>query len=61
MLNELKNSFLIASPAWMYRYKDGGNFDMAVWPQFDKNGIVRSMDITPDPWKDRDRFFPWCF
>ena len=52
---------LVGEHAWMYRYKDGGNFDMAVWPQFDKNGIVRSMDITPDPWKDRDRFFPWCF
>ena len=27
---------------------------MAVWPQFDTKGIVRSLDVTTDPWKDRD-------
>lgn len=45
---------LVDQHAWMYRFKDNGGFDMAVWPQFDVNGIVRSMDITTDPWKDRD-------
>ena len=43
----------VGGHAWVYRYKGGGSVD--------KNGIVRSMDVTPDPWKERDRFFPWCF
>jgi len=43
--------------AWMYRFKDNGHFDMAVWPQFDKTGVVRSMDVTEDPWKARERLF----
>lgn len=45
---------LVNEHAWMYRFRDNGGFDMAVWPQFDVNGIVRSMDVTIDPWKDRD-------
>lgn len=45
---------LVGQHAWMYRYRDIGGFDMAVWPQFDKDGVVRSMDITTDPWRDRD-------
>jgi hypothetical protein len=51
---------LVGEHAWMYRFKDDGNFDMAVWPQFDKDGILRSMDITEDPWKadfDSDTWF----
>lgn len=45
---------LVNEHAWMYRFKDHGGFDMAVWPQFDTKGIVRSLDVTTDPWKDRD-------
>lgn len=45
---------LVNQHAWMYRFKDIGGFDMAVWPQFDEKGVVRSMDVTTDPWKDRD-------
>ncbi len=45
---------LVNEHAWMYRFRDAGGFDMAVWPQFDVNGIVRSMDVTIDPWKDKD-------
>lgn len=41
--------------AWMYRYRDDGGFYMAVWPQFDTNGIVRSVETTTDPWRDNDR------
>lgn len=48
---------LVDQHAWMYRFRDNGGFDMAVWPQFDSNGIVRSMDITTDPWKERDSDF----
>ena len=51
---------LVGEHAWMYRFKDEGNFDMAVWPQFDKDGILRSLDITEDPWKsdfDSDTWF----
>lgn len=40
--------------AWMYRFKDHGTFDMAVWPQFDEKGILRSLDVTIDPWTQRD-------
>lgn len=50
---------LVGEHAWMYRYKDIGNLDMAVWPQFDKAGIVRSIEVTEDPWKQRDGDFPW--
>lgn len=50
---------LVNEHAWMYRYKDVGGFDMAVWPQFDVNGIVRSVDITTDPWRDRDGDLWW--
>lgn len=50
---------LVGEHAWMYRYQDGGSFDMAVWPQFDKTGVVRSVDVTIDPWKSRDGDFPW--
>ena len=28
---------------------------MAVWPQFDVNGVMRSLDVTQDPWKNNDR------
>ncbi|MCF0252907.1 MAG: hypothetical protein HUK26_01060, partial [Duodenibacillus sp.] len=45
---------LAGEHAWMYRFKDFGGFDMAVWPQFDKQGVVRSVDITTDPWMERD-------
>jgi len=45
--------------AWMYRFKDNGNFDMAVWPQFDKTGVVRSMEVTIDPWTQRDSDNDW--
>lgn len=37
--------------AWMYRFRDDMNMDMAVWPQFDVNGILRSLEVTEDPWK----------
>lgn len=45
---------LVNEHAWMYRFIDKGGFDMAVWPQFDVNGVLRSLDVTRDPWKDRD-------
>ncbi len=45
---------LVDQHAWMYRFKDNGGFDMAVWPQFDVNGVLRSMDVTEDPWKNND-------
>lgn len=48
---------LVNEHAWMYRYKDDVGFDMAVWPQFDTQGIVRSVETTTDPW--RDRGFDW--
>lgn len=38
--------------AWMYRFKDVGGFDMAVWPQFDVSGVVQSVEVTEDPWKN---------
>ena len=42
----------------MYRYKAPGGFDMAVWPQFDVNGVMQSMEVTQDPWKqDRVNLF----
>ena len=41
--------------ALWYRFKDNGGFDMAVWPQFDKSGVMQSMDVTEDPWKNNDR------
>lgn len=44
---------LVNEHAWMYRFKDFGGFDMAVWPQFDTKGVIRSLDVTTDPWKDR--------
>ena len=42
----------------MYRYKAPGGFDMAVWPQFDVNGVMRSLEVTLDPWvlNDGDSF-----
>lgn len=46
---------LVDEHAWMYRFKDNGGFDMAVWPQFDKSGVMQSMDVTEDPWKNNDR------
>lgn len=46
---------LVDEHAWMYRFKDDGGFDMAVWPQFDKSGVMQSMDVTEDPWKNNDR------
>lgn len=46
---------LVNEHAWMYRYKAAGGFDMAVWPQFDNNGILRSLEVTQDPWKNNDR------
>lgn len=42
---------LVGQHAWMYRYKAPGGLDMAVWPQFDVNGVLRSMDVTEDPWR----------
>ena len=45
---------LVNEHAWMYRFKDFGGFDMAVWPQFGPDGVIRSMDVTIDPWRDRD-------
>lgn len=49
---------LVNEHAWMYRYKAPGGFDMAVWPQFDTNGVMRSLDVTQDPWvlNDGDDF-----
>ena len=38
----------------MYRFKDNGGFDMAVWPQFDTKGVLQSMEVTTDPWRDND-------
>ncbi len=46
---------LVGEHAWMYRYKAPGGFDMAVWPQFDKTGVLRSLEVTQDPWKTNDR------
>ncbi len=46
---------LVNEHAWMYRFRDKGGFDMAVWPQFDVNGVLRSLDVTEDPWKNNDR------
>ena len=34
----------------MYRFLDKGGFYMAVWPQFDESGVLRSMEVTIDPW-----------
>lgn len=49
---------LVDEHAWMYRYKAPGGFDMAVWPQFDVNGVMQSMEVTQDPWKqDRVNLF----
>lgn len=45
---------LVGQHAWMYRYKAPGGLDMAVWPQFDDKGVLRSMDVTEDPWKVDD-------
>lgn len=45
---------LVNQHAWMYRFKDFGGFDMAVWPQFDESGVMQSMEVTIDPWRDRD-------
>ena len=28
---------------------------MAVWPQFDVNGVMQSIEVTEDPWKNNDR------
>ena len=51
---------IVGEHAWMYRFEDEGGFDMAVWPQFDKNGVVVSCEVTEDPWKDRRLlFFPF--
>ena len=32
---------------------------MAVWPQFDENGVVQSVETTMDPWKEKDG--EWLF
>ena len=40
--------------AWMYRYKAPGGFDMAVWPQFVADGVLRSLETTLDPWTIND-------
>ena len=40
--------------AWMYRYKAPGGFDMAVWPQFGADGVLRSLETTLDPWTIND-------
>ena len=45
---------LVNEHAWMYRYKAPGGFDMAVWPQFDVNGVMRSLEVTIDPWVLKD-------
>ncbi len=52
---------LVNQHAWMYRFKDFGNFDMAVWPQFDEKGVLQSLEVTTDPWKDRDGRWPFAF
>ena len=46
---------LVNEHAWMYRFRDKGGFDMAVWPQFDVNGVMQSIEVTEDPWKNNDR------
>ena len=38
----------------MYRYKAPGGFNMAVWPQFDADGVLRSLETTLDPWTLND-------
>lgn len=43
--------------AWMYRFKDGGMFDMACWVQFDTRGVVTEVGYTLDPWKTDDGRF----
>lgn len=50
---------LVGEHAWMYRYKESGTgMDMAVWPQFNKDGVVTSVETTLDPWKkDGDAAF----
>lgn len=45
---------LVNEHAWMYRFKDVGNFDMAVWPQFNEAGVVQSIEVTMDPWKEQE-------
>ena len=40
--------------AWMYRNKAPGGFDMAVWPQFGADGVLRSLETTLDPWTIND-------
>ncbi len=45
---------LVNQHAWMYRFLDVGGFYMAVWPQFDESGVLRSMDVTQDPWVLQD-------
>ena len=45
---------LVNQHAWMYRFRDVGGFYMAVWPQFDTSGVLRSMDVTLDPWVLQD-------
>ena len=45
---------LVDQHAWMYRFIDVGGFYMDVWPQFDKSGVLRSMDVTLDPWVLQD-------
>ena len=45
---------LVNEHAWRYRFKDNGGVDMAVWPQFDTKGVLQSMEVTTDPWRDND-------
>lgn len=45
---------LVNEHAWMYRYRAPGGFNMAVWPQFDVNGVLRSLEVTLDPWTLND-------
>lgn len=45
---------LVNEHAWMYRYRAPGGFNMAVWPQFDSNGVMRSIETTLDPWTLND-------
>ena len=45
---------LVNEHAWMYRYKAPGGFDMAVWPQFGADGVLRSLETTLDPWTIND-------
>ena len=45
---------LVKQHAWMYRYKAPGGFNMAVWPQFDADGVLRSLETTLDPWTLND-------